>query len=143
MIDKIKSDLGKVASKAAANAEKYRQRALDSLEKADAAKSVLNEARTQEARASNEVATVTAEYKRVITQVLNFEQQIEKSFEKEKSIKNEIVTTEKKIQSAISAYEKIRLDISSYINTYNEAKREADSAAVLAAVGNIGQWAQA
>ena len=57
-----------------------------------------------------------------------FIKKIEGQKQTEQKIKEEISNSEKKLQNFIKQYEQIRVDISSYISTYNDAKADADKA---------------
>ena len=121
-----------MAASASSAAEKFRNKAASSTEKADAATQILNDAKAKATRAAEIAAAVATDLKTTSNQVVQYKEKIQNQVETEKKIATEIKQTEVEIQQAIKSYEQIRVDISSYVATYNDAKRAADEAAKIA-----------
>ena len=132
IIDGIKSNLGKVASSASAAVDKYRGKASQSSDKAVAAKQVLDDANAKVVRTAEIVAAVATDFKTLKNQISNLEERAQIQVTQEKIQSAAITKTQSEIQQAIKNYEQIRLDISSYLLTYNAAKKSADEASRMA-----------
>jgi len=132
IIDEIRSNLGKVASSASAAVDKYRGKANQSSDKADAAKQALDDANAKVTRTAEIAAAVATDFKTMKNQLNNLEEKVQIQIAQEKIQSTAITKTQSEIQQAIKNYEQIRIDISSYLLTYNAAKKSADEASRMA-----------
>ena len=89
---------------------------------------MLAETKAAASVAAKAAASVATDLKAVTSQVATFAKRIESQKQAEEKIKAEISVSEKKMQNFIQQYEQMRVDISSYISAYNDAKVEADKA---------------
>jgi hypothetical protein len=134
IIDKIKENLNKLAASAAQSAAKYRDKEKQSSAKADSATQAMNDAKDKASRTAEIANAAAVELKTATNQVINYQNQQEVLVSQEKTIKVTINTTIEKLNSSINDFEKSRIEIASYVATYNSAKTEADIATRDAAI---------
>ena len=133
IIDGITSSLSKLAAKAAQAATKYRDQATQSSDKATAATQAMNDAKAQATRTSEQAAAVATDLKTVTNQVVHIQTQVSAVVIQEKTVEHSIAATQQDLDASIKQYEKTRIEISTYVATYNSVKVAADTAAQAAA----------
>jgi hypothetical protein len=133
IIDGITSNLNKLAAKASQIADKYRNQANNSSDKADAATSAMKDAKDKEIRTSEIAAALATDLKTVTNQVVQIQTKVKDVVAQEKTFKQAIAAKQQDLDSSIKQYEKTRIDIATFVATYNSVKSDADAAAQFAA----------
>ena len=122
-----------MAAKAAQTAAKYRDKANQSTDKADAATNAMQDAKDKATRTSEIAAAVATELKTVTNQVVQIQTKVNDVNAQERTVKETIAVTQQNLDTSIKAYEKTRIDISNFVATYNSVKSAADAASQSAA----------
>jgi hypothetical protein len=102
-------------------------------DKAAAATNAMNDAKAKAKRTSEVAAAVATDLKTVTNQVVHIQTQVSTVAIQEKTVEHSITATQQDLDASIKEYEKTRIDISSYVATFNAVKFAADTAAQNAA----------
>jgi hypothetical protein len=94
---------------------------------------VVKDAKDKATRTSEMAAAVATDLKTITNQVVQIQNKVNNVAAQEKSVKENIAITQQDLDTSIKQYEKTRIDIATYVTTYNSVKLAADSAAQSAA----------
>ena len=89
----------------------------------------MKDAKDKETRTSEIAAALATDLKTVTNQVVQIQTKVKDVVAQEKTFKQAIAAKQQDLDSSIKQYEKTRIDIATFVATYNSVKSDADAAA--------------